>query len=153
MFGSLLKCAILCIFIGAASIPICFTFETKPLVIWLGNALGSLFSAFVVIYIAERITNQRFKKKVSRFRIGRKVITVFDAGESNKKVAKANKLINDHGLRLFALLCPIFPGVLISTTVVYILDWDKRIYKKWMFSGVFFVSGLYVLGYWLIFIK
>jgi hypothetical protein len=50
-------------------------------------------------------------------------------------------------------LCPIFPGVLLSTVTVYLLDLDKTTYKRWMFSGVIFVSGAYVMGYWWIFVR
>jgi formate/nitrite transporter FocA (FNT family) len=153
MFQEILKIAILCIVIGSASIPISFTINSSPVIVWLGNGLGSFLSAFVVIYIGDRVTNQKFKDKVSKHRVGKKVVSVFDEGDSNKHVLKARMSINKHGLKVFAFLCPIFPGVLISTATVYLLDLDKRTYKRWMFAGVFFASGAYVFAYWFTFVK
>jgi hypothetical protein len=153
MFESIIRIALLCIVIGGASIPISFTINSSPWVVWFGNALGSLISALVVIYIGDRITNQRFRDKMSKHRVSKKVVTVFEEGDDNKKVVKARVLIDKHGLRLFGLLCPIFPGVLFSTVAVYILDLDKKIYKRWMLTGVFFVSGAYVWGYWFTFVR
>jgi hypothetical protein len=152
MNSGILRIALLCIVIGSASIPISFAINPNPFVVWFGNALGSVLSALVVIFIANRITNQRFKKKISRWRVGNKVVTLYDEGQKNKKVDKAGIFIDKHGLRIFSLLCPIFPGVTISTIVVYVLDLDKQIYKKWMLAGVFFVSGAYCFGYWFIFL-
>lgn len=152
MYTGLLRIAFLCIVIGSASIPIAFTINSNPFIVWFGNALGSVLSALVVIFIANRITDSRFKKKVSRWRVGNKVVTLYDESQKNKKVDKAGIFIDKHGLRIFSLLCPIFPGVTISTIVVYVLDLDKHIYKKWMLSGVFFVSGAYCFGYWFIFL-
>jgi hypothetical protein len=143
----------LCVVIGGASIPVSFGVNSSPVVVWVGNALGSLLSALVVIYIADKITNKRFEKKIGKKYIGRKVVTVFEAGEDNKKVKKASLMINKHGLKLFAFFCPIFPGVLISTTAVYILDLDLRIYKRWMYCGIFFASGIYVFGYWWLLVR
>ncbi len=153
MFAQILKIAFLCITIGSASIPVSFTINTNPFVVWSGNALGSLISAIVVIVIGERITNQRFKDRVSKRRVGKKIVTTFDQGQDNKNVAKASGFINKHGIRVFGLFCPIFPGVLVSTAAVYVLGLDKHIYKRWMLTGVFFVSGAYVFGYWWIFVK
>lgn len=143
----------LCIVAGGASIPVSFGVNSSPIIVWIGNAIGSLLSAMVVIYIGNKITNKRFEKKMSKKYIGRKVVTIFEEGEDNKKVQKASLMINKHGLKIFAFLCPIFPGVLVSTVAVYILDLDLRIYKRWMFSGVFFASGIYVFGYWWLFVK
>jgi hypothetical protein len=151
--SGILKIAFLCVIIGAASIPVSFTINSSPLVVWLGNALGSLFSAVVVIYIGDRLTSDRFKKRVSKRRIGKKVVKVFDEGDENKRVKKASTLIDKHGLRVFSFFCPIFPGVLISTAAVYLLHLDKKIYKHWMYSGIFFASGAYVFGYWWLFVK
>lgn len=148
MTGNLIKIALLCIVLGGASIPFAFQVSPSPVIVWLGNSLGSLISAFVVIYIAERISNETFKKRVQRFRIGNKVVTVMDSGESNTKVVKARGFINKHGLKFFALVCPIFPGALISTITVYTLELDKRTYKLWLIPGIFLVSGIYVFGYW-----
>lgn len=142
-----------CIVLGGASIPICFEINSSPVVVWLGNALGSLISAAVVIYIGNRITNKKFEKKISKHYMGKKVVTVFEEGDDNQKVKKATIFINKHGLRAFSFITPIFPGVLISTVAVFMLDLDLRTYKRWMFSGVFFASGLYVFGYWLAFVN
>lgn len=149
----IIKIALLCIVIGSASIPISFTINSSPVVVWLGNGLGSLVSALVVIFIGERITSKRFKDKISKRRIGKKVVTTFDEGQDNKKVQKARGFIDKHGLRFFAFFCPIFPGALISTTTVYLFDLDRKIYKRWLSAGIFFVSGAYVFGYWWVFIK
>lgn len=149
----ILQIAFLCVIIGGASIPVSFTINSSPWVVWVGNALGSLISAAVVLYIGNRVTDNKFKKKISKRRIGKKVVYSFDEGQDNKRVVKAGSFINKHGLRLFSLVCPVFPGVLISTTAVYILGLDRKIYKHWMFTGVIFVSGGYVFGYWLAFVK
>lgn len=148
MFAQIIQIALLCIVIGGASIPIAFTISDNPWVVWVGNALGSLISARVVIYIGNRIESKKFRKKASKFRIGKKVVEVFDQGDDNTKVIKAQSLINKHGLKLFGLICPIFPGVLISTAAVYILDLDKKTFKRWMFAGVVFVSWGYVFAYY-----
>ena len=153
MLGQIIKIALLCIVIGSASIPVSFTINDSPWVVWLGNALGSFLSAVVVIYIGDRITDEKFKVRISKRRIGRKIVRVFDEGSSNKSIAKARTTINKHGLKLFALICPIFPGVTVSTAAVYILDLDKQIYKRWMLAGVVLVSGVYVFGYWWLFVK
>lgn len=148
-----IQIAILCIVFGGASIPISFTVSTSPWVVWMGNALGSLLSALFVIYIGNKITDKKSEEKLSKKRFTRKVVTVFEEGSDNKKVQKARILINKHGLRIFSLLCPIFPGVLISTVAVYVLDLDKKTYKRWMSAGVVFVSGFYVFSYWLAFVR
>ncbi len=153
MFGGIIKIAILCIVIGGASIPLSFEVNSSPWIVWIGNALGSLISAIVVIYIGDRITSARFKKKVSKTRVGKKVVVSFDQGDNSKAVIKTRVIINKFGLRIFSLLCPIFPGVLISTVTVYVLDLDKKIYKRWMFVGVVFVSWFYVFGYWWALVK
>ena len=134
-------------------IPVSFEVNNNPIIVWFGNALGSLISALVVIYIGDRLTNNKFKNKVNSRRFGKKIITVFEQGEDNKKVMKARVLINKHGLRIFSFLCPVFPGVLISTSAVYVLELDRKIYKRWMLAGVFFASGAYVCVYWWAFVK
>lgn len=153
MFNGIFKIAFLCVTIGAASIPISFSINANPVVVWLGNSLGSLFSAWVVIYIADHLTNKHTEEKLSRRRIGKKVITVFEEGSDNKKVLKVRLFINNHGLRIFSFLCPLFPGVLISTAAVYIFDLDRHLFKRWMVAGVVFASGAYVLGYWWVFVR
>jgi len=149
----ILKIVVLCIVAGAASIPISFGVNSSPVVVWLGNALGSLASALVVIYIGNRLTSEKFKHKVRQKRFGNKIVTVFEEGDDNKKVVKVRVFINRHGLRVFSFFCPIFPGVLISTAAIYIFDLDKRLYKRWMIAGIFFVSGAYVFAYWFTFVK
>lgn len=143
----------LCVAIGSASIPISFTINSNPFVVWIGNALGSLFSAYVVIYIGNRLTSDRFRQRAKKHRATRRVVTVYEEGGDNKKVMKARVLIDKHGLRIFSLLCPIFPGVLVSTVAVYALNLDRETYVKWMLTGVFFVSGAYVMGYWWVFVR
>lgn len=158
MIINIIKIALLCIVIGGASIPVSFTIDSSPVVVWVGNALGSLLSALVVIYVGERITSKKAGKsfgssKLANQRFTKKVVTVFEEGEDNKKILRARILINKHGLRLFSFLCPIFPGVLVSTAAVYILDLDKRMYKRWMYTGIFFASGIYVFSYWWVFVR
>lgn len=153
MLFNIIKIAVLCIVIGAASIPVSFTIDTSPWVVWVGNAIGSLVSAAFVIFVGNRVTDTRFKKKLSQRRIGKKVVYTFDEGQDNKHVKQAGGFINRYGLRLFSLFCPIFPGVLLSTVAVYVLDLDKKIYKRWMFAGVIFVSWGYVFAYWHLFVK
>src|SRR3954471_16712684 len=108
MIVQILKIAILCIVLGGASIPFSFNVSSNPVIVWIGNALGSLASALVVIYIGNRIADKNFKG--SNRRIGKKIVKVFDEGEKNAKVAKAGGMIDKHGLRLFSFFTPIFPG-------------------------------------------
>jgi hypothetical protein len=153
MSAGILRIAVLCILFGAASIPISFGVNNNPIIVWLGNALGSLASALVVFYIGDRLTSDRFKNKVGKRRFGKKIITVFEEGDDNKKVLKVRIMINKHGLRVFSFFCPIFPGVLISTSAIYLFDLDRKIYKRWMIAGIFFASGAYVFAYWWTFVK
>lgn len=145
--------AVLCIVIGGASIPIAFTISDDPVIVWAGNALGSVVSALVVIYIANRMTSKKGTEKLKKKRFTKKIVTVFEEGDDNKKVKKASIMINKHGLRIFSLFCPIFPGVLISTGAVYMLDLDKKLYLKWVSAGIILVSGFYVFSYWVAFVK
>lgn len=149
----ILKIAVLCIAIGAASIPVSFGINSNPFIVWLGNALGSLFSAVVVIYIGDHLTSDRFKTRISKRRFGKKIVNAFNSGEDNKRIAKVKIFINKHGLRVFAFLCPIFPGVLVATSAVYVFNLDKKRFKHWMFAGIFAASGAYVFGYWITFVK
>ncbi len=153
MLRNIIRIAILCIVLGSASIPLSFQVNSSPFVVWFGNALGSLASAMVVIYIGDRITDKRFKDKAKKHRVSRKMVNAFETGDDNKHVQKVAGFVNKHGLRLFAFFCPIFPGVTISTVAVYIFDLDKKTYKRWMLAGVFFVSGAYVFAYWFTFVK
>lgn len=153
MFVDVVIIAALCIALGGASIPIAFTVNNNPLIVWIGNALGSLISALVVIYIANRITSKKSKDRLSESRFTKRIVTVFEEGDGNPKVQKARVVIDRHGLRVFSLLCPLFPGVLVSTVAVYVLGLDRHLYKKWMSAGVVLVSGGYVFGYWFLFIR
>ena len=153
MITDILRIALQCIVFGSISIPLSFEVNSSPVIVWLGNALGSLLSALVVIYVANRLTNEKFKARIQKTRVGRKILKTFDEGETNKKAIKARGFINKHGLKIFSFFCPIFPGVLISTVVVYLLDLDKKIYKHWMTAGIFFASGAYVFSYWWVFVK
>lgn len=153
MFNGIFQIAILCVTIGAASIPLSFGINSNPVIVWLGNSLGSLFSAWVVLYIADHLTNKKTEERLAKHRVGKKVITVFEEGDNNKKVLKVRLFINNHGLRIFSFLCPLFPGVLVSTAAVYIFDLDRHIFKKWLVAGVVFASGAYVFGYWYLFVK
>lgn len=153
MIEDIIKIAVLCIVIGGASIPVAFTISSDPVIVWTGNALGSLLSAIFVIYVANKITDKDEEKKFAKKRFTKKIVTVFEQGDDNKKVKKASIIINRHGLKLFSLFCPIFPGVLLATVAVYALDLDKKIYLRWMPAGVILVSGFYVFSYWLAFVK
>ncbi len=153
MSSGLLRIALLCIVAGAASIPISFGINSSPVIVWIGNALGSLVSALFVIFIAEHLTSQQFRDRLRKHRASKKIITVFEEGDDNKKVLKARVFINKHGLRIFSFFCPIFPGVLIATTAVYLLELDTKLYKRWMIAGIFFASGAYVLAYWFTFVR
>ena len=153
MLGDILKIALLCILIGAVSIPASFNVNSSPVIVWFGNALGSLFSVAAVVYIGERITDEKFKEKAKKRRMGEKIVKTFDEGNRNKNVVLARDFINKRGLKIFSLICPIFPGTLIATTAVYLLDLDKNIYKRWVTAGVFLASGVYVFGYWWLFVR
>jgi len=153
MIRNILAIAFLCITIGAASIPVSFGINSNPVIVWLGNALGSLISAIVVIYIGTRITDKKIKDKISKHRAGKKIVKTFDEGQDNKGVMKARDNINKRGLKLFSIITPVFPGVLISTVTVFVLGLDLEVYKKWMYVGIFLVSGAYVFGFWLLFVK
>jgi ABC-type Fe3+-siderophore transport system permease subunit len=153
MLRQIIHIAVLCIVFGGASIPISFNVSNSPVIVWVGNTLGSAISALVVIYIGNKITNRQSEEKLSKKHFTKKIVTVFEEGGDNKKVQKARILIDQHGLRIFSLLCPIFPGVLVSTVAVYAIDRDKTTYKRWMLAGVVFVSGFYVFSYWAAFVR
>lgn len=153
MLKNILIVAILSVIIGGAAIPIGFMMTDKISVVYIGNVLGSIFSALIIIFIGDRIKDREFRNKINKNRAGQKIIYIFEQGESNRKVLKVKLRVDKHGLRFFSFLCPIFPGVFISSLAVYILDLDRTIYKKWMFSGILLSSGLYVLGYWFVFIS
>jgi hypothetical protein len=153
VIADIFQITVLCIVIGGASIPLSFAVNSSPWIVYAGNVLGSLLSALFVVYVGNRITSDKFKKRVSKRRMGRKVITVFEEGEDNKSVTRVRILVNKHGLRVFSFICPIFPGVLLSTAAVYLLDLDRDMYKHWMIAGVFFASGIYVFGYWWLLVR
>jgi membrane protein DedA with SNARE-associated domain len=150
---NIIHIAILCIIFGGLSIPLSFHVTDSFFAVWAGNALGSFLSAAVVIYVGDRITDKKEEEKLSKRRLTKKIVNVFEKGDENKKIKKARIIINKHGLRFFSLFCPLFPGVLLSTVAVYALDLDKKIYKKWMFAGVVLISGVYVFLYWHTFVK
>lgn len=153
VFADIIVIALLCIVLGGASIPIDFTINTNPVIVWIGNALGSVLSALFVIYIANKITDRTKTAKLKKKFLTRKIVTVMEEGDDNKKIAEASVMINKHGLRVFSLFCPIFPGVLIATAAVYMLRLDTKIYLRWMPVGVILVSGFYVFSYWLAFVR
>jgi hypothetical protein len=153
MLSDIIQIAFLCIIMGCVSIPVSFTINSSPGVVWLGNALGSVLSALFVILVSERITGDRFKGRLSHTRAGQKIVKLFDEGSQNHEMVKARSFINKQGLRIFSLLSPIFPGVFISTVTVYLLGLDTKTYRRWMLAGVFFVSGAYVYGYWRVFVR
>ena len=153
VFLDILAIAFLCIVLGGASIPIAFTITDDPVTVWAGNALGSVISAVAVIIIMNKLTNKDNEEKLKKKKFTRKIVTVFEEGDDNKKVKKATIMINKHGLRVFSLFCPVFPGVLLSTVAVYVLELDKRLYLRWMPVGVVLVSGFYVFSYWLAFVR
>lgn len=153
MFDGIIKIAVLCIVVGSASIPLSFGINSNPFIVWIGNALGSLFSAAVVIFVGNRLTSEPFMERMRRHRISRKFAKAFDEGNDKKATIKTRNFVNKHGLRLFGLFCPIFPGVLLSTVAVYLLQLDKKMYMRWMFLGVFLVSGFYVFAFWFAFVR
>lgn len=153
MLGQIIKIAFLCVAVGSVSIPLGFQINSSPWVVYAGNVLGSLISAFVLIYIGDRITSPKFRKRLSKRILGRKIVTVYEAGENNRKVLRARLFIDKHGLKVFAFLCPLFPGTTIATVAVYALNLDSRIYRKWMYTGTFFVCFVYVFGFWWLFVK
>jgi hypothetical protein len=153
MFSGLLRIALLCLIGGVASIPLSFNINSSPIIVWLGNALGSLVSLVVVIYFAEHFQGGKYAGKPRKHWVSRKIITVLETDKDNKKVVKARIFINKHGLRVFSFFCPLFPGVLLSTAAIYLLDLDKSLYKKWVTAGIFFASGAYVFGYWFTFVR
>lgn len=153
LFLDIIAIALLCIVLGGASIPIAFNITDDPVTVWAGNALGSVISAVAVIIIMNKLTNKNNEEKLKKKKFTRKIVTVFEEGDDNKKVKKATIMINKHGLRIFSLFCPVFPGVLFSTIAVYILELDKKLYLRWMPIGVVLVSGFYVFSYWLAFVR
>ena len=122
VFLDILAIALLCIVLGGASIPIAFTITDDPVTVWAGNALGSVISAVAVIIIMNKLTNKDNEEKLKKKKFTRKIVTVFEEGDDNKKVKKATIMINKHGLRVFSLVSsqlfsssprrrPIKPGI------------------------------------------
>lgn len=153
IIGQVIKIAFLCVVVGSLSIPLGFQINSSPWVVYLGNVLGSLISAWILIFIGDRITSKKFRKKLSKRIMGRKIVTVYEAGEDNKKVKSARVFIDKHGLKFFAFLSPLFPGTTIATVAVYALNLDTKTFKRWMYTGVFFVCFAYVFGYWFFFVR
>ncbi len=140
--------AFLCIALGGASIPLDFVINSNPVVVWLGNALGSVLSAIFVIYIANKLTSKKKPTKNNRRSLTNKIANLIEQGQNNKKLIKTRDMINKYGMRIFSLICPIFPGVLFATVAVYAFGLDKKQYLYWMPIGVVLVSGFYVFGFW-----
>lgn len=123
--------------LGLASIPFGFTLTNDPFVVYFGNALGSLVAAIVFLYFSSKI--------ISRFMKRRKKTN--DA----KKTAQVGSFIDKHGVRLFGLVCPLFPGVTFGVPAAIALELDMKKFKRWLFVGIFVVSAGYVfLYYWTI---
>jgi hypothetical protein len=106
-----------------------------------------------VIYIGHRMVSDSTKSTLDKSRLGRKISAVFEEGDSNISVGKARNFINKHGIRLFGIVSPLFPGVLLATMTVYLFGLDRQMFARWMFAGVVFVSGGYVFGYWYLFVR
>ena len=116
---------------GLISIPFGFTLTSSPIVVYVGNALGSLTGAIVFLYFSDRIISRFIKPKPNA-----------------KKTAQVSKFINKHGVRLFGLICPLFPGVTFGVPAAIALDLNMRVFKRWLFAGIFLVSAGYVFAYW-----
>lgn len=72
MAENILQIAVMCTVLGGASIPLSFNVNSNPIVVWFGNALGSLISAVVVIYIGNRIIDKRFEDNISKRRMDKR---------------------------------------------------------------------------------
>lgn len=116
---------------GLVSIPFGFGINDNPFVVYLGNALGSLFALICLLYLSNKIINKYIAKKVSK-----------------KDVDKVGGFINKHGVRAFGLVAPLFPGVTIAVPSALILKLDMKFFKFWLYIGIFLVSAVYVFGYW-----
>lgn len=145
--------AILCILLGGASIPVAFIVTRNPFVVWFGNALGSVLSVLLIIYVANAITGGGKQDPKKRNFITKKIVNFIEDGHKNKTVVKSRNMINKYGMRIFSLVCPIFPGVLVATVAVYLFDLDKKQYLRWMPVGLVLLSGIYVFAFWLTFLK
>lgn len=153
LISQIIKIAFLCITVGSLSIALGFKINSSPWVVYTGNVLGSLVSAWIIIFIGDRITSQSFRNRLRKRILGRKIVTVYEAGEDNKKIRHARIFINKHGIKFFAFLSPLFPGTTIATVAVYALNLDTKLFKKWICLGIFFVCFIYVFGFWWFFVK
>lgn len=116
---------------GLVSIPFGFGINSNPFVVYIGNALGSLFALFCLLFLSGKFIDRYLKKKVDK-----------------KEVEKVGSFINKHGVRVFGLVSPLFPGVTIAVPSALILKLDMRSYKRWLYVGIFLVSAGYVFVYW-----
>ena len=79
--------------LGLVSIPFGFHLTSSALVVYLGNALGSLFAALVLLYLSDKFIARYFQKKIKQ-----------------EKIERASVFINKYGVHAYGLLCPLFPG-------------------------------------------
>lgn len=121
---------------GLVSIPFGFTLNNNPFIVYLGNALGSLFALLFLLYFSSKFIDRFLKKKVDK-----------------KDVEKVGNFINKHGVRVFGLFAPLFPGVTIAVPSALILKLEMKSFKRWLFVGIFLISAVYVFGYWITVVK
>jgi hypothetical protein len=121
---------------GLASIPFGFTLTSSVYVVFIGNAFGSLVAALALLYFSDKLIARFFKK-----------------GVSDKSINRITKLLNKYGLRIFGLVSPLFPGVTVSVPSAILLKVDMKTYKRWMYVGIFLISGAYVVAYWAAFVR
>lgn len=117
--------------LGLASIPFGFGLTDSPMVVYLGNAFGSLFAALVLLYLSDKFIARYFQKKIKP-----------------EKIERASGFINKYGVHAYGLLCPLFPGVTVSVPAAIALKLDMKTFKIWLYIGLFLVSAGYVFGYW-----
>lgn len=129
--ADILLIAIVGAVLGLASIPFGFHLTTSPIVVYLGNAFGSLFAAIVLLYLSDKFVAKFFQKKIKQ-----------------EKIERVSVFINKYGVHLYGLLCPLFPGVTVSVPAAIALKLNMRAFKIWLYMGLFLVSAGYVFGYW-----
>jgi formate/nitrite transporter FocA (FNT family) len=121
---------------GLVSIPFGFTLTSSPTVVYLGNALGSLFAVLILIYLSKSVISRYLEKKLDK-----------------EKIEGVTRFVNKHGVRLFGIVCPFFPGVTISVPAAIALKLDLKKFERWMYVGIFVVSAGYVFSYWAAFVR